>query len=103
MLPMPKLHIACRNSLKLLGVVWLFMASFAILDLLYLKSANNEYLKACLRYHHGMIAVLESDDADEIRFEFLRGADSHDIPSLVMNRFYKDKAYAWQQCMGKSR
>ena len=50
-----------------------------------------------------MIAVLESDDADEIRFEFLRGADSHDIPSLVMNRFYKDKAYAWQQCMGQSR
>ena len=49
-----------------------------------------------------MIAVLDNEDADEIRFEFLRGTDTHDMPSLMMNRFYKDKAYAWEQCMGKS-
>ena len=99
---MSKIYTASSIALKLLGIAWLFIASFSILDVPYHKSSNNEYLKACLRYHHGMIAVLDNEDADKIRFEFLRGTDTHDMPSLMMNRFYKDKAYAWEQCMGKS-
>ena len=85
--PMPKIYTASSIALKLLGIAWLFIASFSILDVLYHKSSNNEYLKACLRYHHGMIAVLDNEDADKIRFEFLRGTDTHDMPSLMMKRF----------------
>ena len=100
---MPNLYPIGLRALKLFGIAWLFIASFAILDILYLKSDNNEYLKACLRYHHRLIAVLDSEDADKITFDYLRGSDTDDIPSLVINRFYKDKAYAWQQCMSKPR
>ena len=99
--PMPKLNAASLIALKLLGTAWLFIASFAILEALYHVSSNNDYLKACLRYHKGMIMVLDDEAADKIRLEFLPGSDTHDVASLMMNRFYKDSAYAWQQCMGK--
>ena len=98
---MVKINSASLIALKLLGFAWLFIASFAILDVLYHESSNNEYLKACLRYHKGMMMVLDDEAADKIRLEFLPGSNTHDIASLMMNRFYKDNAYAWQQCMGK--
>mgnify|MGYP001229080710 CR=1 FL=1 len=98
---MKKLNAICLTAMKLLGISWLFIASFAILDVLYHESSNNEYLKACLRYHKGMMMVLDDEDADKIRLEFLPGSDTHDLASLMMSRFYKDNAYAWQQCMGK--
>ena len=98
---MKKLNAISLTALKFLGVSWLFIASFAILDVLYHVSSNNEYLKACLRYHKGMMMVLDDEAADKIRLEFLPGSDTHDVASLMMNRFYKDSAYAWQQCMGK--
>ena len=98
---MPKFNAASLIALKLLGFAWLFIASFAILDVLYHESSNNEYLKACLRYHKGMMMALDDEAADKIRLEFLPGSDTHDVALLMMNRFYKDNAYAWQQCMGK--
>ena len=98
---MPKFNAASLIALKLLGFAWLFIASFAILDVLYHESSNNEYLKACLRYHKGMMMALDDEAADKIRLEFLPGSNTHDVALLMMNRFYKDNAYAWQQCMGK--
>ena len=98
---MEKLNIISLTVLKFLGASWLFIASFAILDFLYHETSNNEYLKACLRYHKGMMMVLDDEAADKIRLEFLPGSDTHDVASLMMSRFYKDNAYAWQQCMSK--
>ena len=98
---MEKLNTISLTALKFLGISWLFIASFAILNVLYHKSSNNEYLKACLRYHKGMIMALDDEAADKIRLEFLPGSDTYDVALLMMNRFYKDSAYAWQQCMGK--
>ena len=98
---MKKLNTISLTALKFLGVSWLFIALFAILDVLYLESSNNEYLKACLRYHKGLMMVLDDEAANKIRLEFLPGSNTHDVASLMMNRFYKDNAYAWQQCMGK--
>ena len=100
---MKKLNAISQTALKFLGVSWLFIASFAILDVLYHESSNNEYLKACLRYHKGLIMALDDEAADKIRLEFLPGSDTHDLALLMMNRFYKDSAYAWQKCMGKPR
>ena len=59
------------RSLNQSDFAWLFIASFAIFDTLYLKSANNKYLGAVLSYHHGMIAALDSEDAEEITFEYI--------------------------------
>ena len=98
---MEKLNTISFTALKLLGISWLFIASFAILDVLYHKSSNNECLKACLRCHKGMIMAIDDEAADKIRLEFLPCSDTYDVASLMMNRFYKDSAYAWQQCMGK--
>ena len=80
---MQKFNVVSLIVLKLLGIAWLFIASFAILDVLYHESSNNEYLKACLRYHKGMLMVLDDEAEYKIRLEFLPGSNTHDVASLI--------------------
>ncbi len=105
---MQRLVFAGLTALKTLGILWLFIASVPVLNVIWLETQNREYLQHCLRYNYGMIiAAKDNETAGEINFEFLPefgvpSSNTHDIPLLLVNRAYKNKAFAWQKCLDKS-